>query len=268
MDPELREIEISKIYVSEANVRKIKISKGELESLVQSIKERGVLQPVIVVRRGDRYEMPVGQCRFIAAREAGKKTIPALIYEDMDQVSMRVISAIENLQRIKLEPADQAGAIHDLVREMGSPKAVAKALGRSEGWVRYWMGLRGLPDKIKDMLNKKELYTNEASKLRPLLKWRPPEEVVEIAEVIASIPKRSKARKRSVEFAKRKLFVTPEQLRKEASKESPLLKITIEISDTEMDALKRAAEDEDDTPQGIAHTIINAWLIENGYILK
>jgi ParB family chromosome partitioning protein len=268
MNPELKEIEISKIYVSELNVRKMKISKGELESLVQSIKQRGILQPVIVVRRGDKYELPVGQCRFLAAKEAGLKTIPALVYEDLSPADMRVISAIENLQRVNLSPADQAGAIYDLVKEMGSPKAVADALGYTEGWVRYWLGFRGLPDEIKTMVEKKELTTTEATKLRPLLKWKPPQEVVEIAKTIAKYPKKEETRKKAIQVARRIPFITKEELIQRAAEKKPLIILNIAISDAEMESLKRAAEDEDETPQDLAHRIINEWLIENEYLSK
>mgnify|MGYP001101791677 CR=1 FL=1 len=135
MKPKPAEIDISKIEVSESNVRKSKVTKGELESLAASIKEKGILQPVIVVRKGNRFELPVGQNRLLAAKEAGLNRIPAMVYDELSPAEMRVISAIENLQRVDLSPADRAAAVSDLVKELGSRKAVAKALGYTEGWV-------------------------------------------------------------------------------------------------------------------------------------
>ena len=270
MKPKFREIEVSKIYVSEANVRKMKITPGELESLVASIKEKGVLQPVVVVQRGDRYELPVGQCRYLAAKEAGLKKMPAMVYEDLSPVEMRVISAVENLQRINLSEADRAAAVSDLKREFGTNRAVAKALGYSEGWVSYMLGFKGLPDEVKEMVEEKKLTTQEAASLRHMLKWKPSKEVVEVAKEIAKIPKKDarsrETRKMAVKLAKRMPTLSREELIKRAVRKTSFIKFTVSISDTELDALKRASEDEDEAPEDLAHRIINEWLIANDYI--
>jgi len=263
-------IDISKIYVSEVNVRKIKATKGELDSLAASIKERGILQPVIVVKKGDRYELPVGQNRFLAAKEAGLDKIPAMIYDDLSPVDMRVISAIENLQKIDLDKADRAAAVSDLVRELGSNRAVAKALGMSEGWVSFMLGFKGLPEEVKTMVEEKELTTTEAASLRHMLKWKPRDEVIEIAKDIARIPKKDAAsreiRKKAVSIARRMPTISREELKERAEKKTPPLTLNISISDTELTALKRAAEEEDESPEDLAHRIINEWLAENDYI--
>lgn len=272
MKPKFQEIEVAKIDVSEANVRKMKLTKLELESLVASIKEKGVLQPVVVVQRGDRYELPVGQCRFLAAKEAGLKKIPAMIYEDMTVPEMRVISAIENLQRIDLSKADRAAAVADLKRELGTNRAVAKALGYSEGWVSYMLGFKGLPDEVKEMVEQKKLSTREAASLRHMLKWKPPDEVVEVAKEIAKIDKKDARsrdiRKTAVSLARRMPTISRKELKDRATRKASLIKITVSISDTELDALKRAAEDEDESPGDLAHRIINEWLVECDYLTR
>ena len=270
MKPKYQEIEIAKIFVSEANVRKMKATKGELESLVASVKEKGVLQPVILVKRGDKYELPVGQCRFLAAKKAGLKKIPAMVYDDISPVEMRVISAIENLQRIDLTQADRAAAVYDLKREFGTNKAVAKALGYTEGWVSFMLGFRGLPDEVKKMVEEKKLTTTEAASLRYMLKWKPPKEVVEVAKDIAKIPKKDvrsrEIRKTAISLARRMPTLSREELKERAVKKTSFIKFAVSISDTEMDAIKRAAEDEDETPQDLAHRIINEWLVDNDYL--
>lgn len=272
MKPKYEMIDISKIDVSEANVRKLKATKGELEPLVASIKEKGVIQPVIVVKKGDRFELPVGQNRFLAAKEAGLDKIPAMVYDELSPVEMRVISAIENLQRVDLSQADRAAAVSDLVKELGSRKAVAKALGYTEGWVSFMLGFRGLPDEVKTMVEDKKLNTTEAASLRHMLKWKTPQEVVEVAKTISEIPKKDSVsrekRKTAVEIARRMPTISPEELSKRVEKKTPLLTFNISISDTELDALKRAAENEDESPEDLAHRIINEWLVENDYIPK
>ena len=270
LKPKYEEIEISKIDVSEANVRKTKITKGELDELAASIKEKGVLQPVILVRRADRYELPVGQNRFLAAKKAGLDKIPAMVYDELSEPDMHVISAIENLQRINLSPADKAAAVHDLVREMGSRKAVAKALGYSEGWVSVQLGFRGLPDEVKKMVEEKKLNTREASSLRRMLLWKHPKEVVEVAKDISEYSRKEahsrEMREAAVSIVKRMPTISREELKKRVTKKVPLLTLKVSISDAELDALKRAAEDEDESLGDLAHRIINEWLVNNEYI--
>lgn len=272
LKPKYEEVEISKIYLSEANVRKMGVTKGELDELVASIKEKGVLQPVILVRRGDRFELPVGQNRFLAAKKAGLEKIPAMVYDDLSEPDMRVISAIENLQRINLSPADRAAAVHDLVRELGSRKAVAKALGYSPGWVSFQLGFKGLPDEVKKMVEEKKLNTTEAASLRFALKWKHPKEVVELAKDISEYSKKDarsrEMRKTTVALVKRMPTISRVELKKRVVKKVPLVTLRISISDTELGALKRAAEDEDESPGDLAHRIINEWLVENEYIPK
>jgi len=227
LKPKFQEIEISKINISDANVRKTKITKGELESLIASIKEKGVLQPVVLVRKGERYELPVGQCRLLAAKEAGLEKIPAMIYDELTPIEMRVISAIENLQRIDLSQADRAAAVYDLKRELGTNKEVAKALGYTEGWVSFMLGFRGLPDEVKQMVEQKKLTTTEAASLRHMLKWKSPKEVVEVAEVISKIPKKDaksrEVRKMAVSLARRMPTLSREELKERAIKKTSFL---------------------------------------------
>jgi len=272
MKPRFDMVDMSKIYVSEMNVRKMQATKGELDSLVASIKEKGVLQPVVVVKKGSKYELPVGQNRFLAAKQAGLDKVPAMIYDDLSAADMRVISAIENLQRIHLSEADRAGAVSDLVRELGSNRAVAKALGMSEGWVSFMLGFKGLPQEVKTMVENKDLTTTEAASLRHMLKWKPPGEVVEIAKDIAKIPRKDdvsrETRKAAVAIARRMPTISREELKERATKKVPLLTLNVSISDTELDALKRAAEQERESPGDLAHRIINEWLVENDYISK
>lgn len=272
MKPKFEEVEVSKIDISEANVRKSKTTEGELESLVASIKEKGVLQPVILVRKGDRFELPVGQNRLNAAKAAKLERIPALVYEELSKAEMRVISAMENLQRIDLGPADRAAAVYDLLRDLGSKQAVAKALGYSEGWVSFQLGIKGLPDEVKTMINEKKINTTEGSALKYMMKWSPPEEITRVAKIVAGYSKKNEIsrekRKAAVQIARTRPTITAEDLKERVEKKVPLLNLNISISEGEMAALRRAASLEDESPEDLAHRIINEWLVENQYVPK
>jgi ParB/RepB/Spo0J family partition protein len=269
LKPKFQEIEVSKIDISETNVRKSKTTDAELASLVASIKEKGVLQPVVLVRKGDRFELPVGQNRLNAAKAAELERIPAMVYEEMNEADMRVISAIENLQRIDLGPADRAAAVSDLLRELGSKQAVAKALGYSEGWVSYQLGIKGLPDDVKTMINEKKISTTEGSALKYMMKWSPPAEVTRVAKIVSEYSKKNEIsrekRKTAIQIARTRPTISADELKERVEKKVPLLTMNISISEAEMAALRRAANMEDETPEDLVHRILNEWLVQNEY---
>jgi ParB family chromosome partitioning protein len=268
---EFGEVELDKIDISDENVRKsidqmLENQQESFKALVKSIKEKGVLEPVIVVRKGKRYELPVGQCRTLAAREAGLKKIPAIIYEEMTSTEMKLISAVENLLRIDLSPVDKAGAVKDLVDQMGL-KQVVKRLGYSEGWVRYNLGVEGMPSGVKKLVEKGYLPSYEAAQLKPLLREKKPEEVTELAEAIVQLESASE-RVKAIRAVKRNPKITPKELKAEVKKTAPPFTVKIELSDAEREALQEAAMDHGSSPEDIAHTAISDWLKSNGYISK
>jgi ParB/RepB/Spo0J family partition protein len=269
--PRIGEVDLDRIDISDENVRKsvnemLENQKESFKALVNSIKVHGVLEPVVVVRRGSRFELPVGQCRTLAAREAGLKAIPAIIYDKMSPTEMKLISAIENLLRIDLNPVDKAAAVKELVDQMGLKQAV-KQLGYSEGWVRYNLGLDGMPSGVKKLVEDGELPSYEASQLKPLLKEKKPEEVTELASEIVKI-KSASDRVKAIRAVKRNPKITPRELKAEVKKNAPPFVIKIELSDSERDALQEAAADHGSSTEDIAHTAINDWLKSNGYISK
>ena len=99
---DVKDIEISKIVVSEQNVRK-DLSAGteeaNLADLANSIKEKGLLSPITVVQRGDHYELIVGQRRFLACKKLGYEKIAAIIRDESDDTDYLTISLIENIHR-------------------------------------------------------------------------------------------------------------------------------------------------------------------------
>jgi hypothetical protein len=142
----------------------------------------------------------------------------------------------------------------------------------SEGWVSFMLGFKGLPEEVKAMVEHKDLTTTEAASLRHMLKWKPPREVVEIAKDIAKMPKKDEVsretRRAAVAIARRMPTISREELKERVTKKVPLLTLNISVSDAELDALKRAAEQERESPGDLAHRIINEWLVENDYISK
>jgi ParB family chromosome partitioning protein len=122
--------------------------EASLAELTESIKERGVIQPVIVRRvGGERYELLAGERRFRASQQAGLAVIPAIVRDKDDPLE---IALIENLQREDLTPLEEAEALHGLAERHGySHRELAELLGKSRPYVSNVLSLLRLPDRVK-----------------------------------------------------------------------------------------------------------------------
>lgn len=122
-----------------------------IAELAESIKERGVIQPVLVRRVEDRYELLAGERRLRAARQAGLAVIPAIVREHDDPLE---IALIENLQREDLTPLEEAEALHGLAERHGySHRELADILGKSRPYVSNVLSLLRLPARVKHELH-------------------------------------------------------------------------------------------------------------------
>lgn len=128
--PVLMEIALDKLVVSPLNVRR---ALGDVAELVASIKEQGVLEPILVRPVGNRYEVIAGSRRYAASNQAGLKTIPAVVQEMTDTQAV-VRSLVENLQRGDLSLEERVEAYKKLQsldpQQYGSVRAVAKVIGK------------------------------------------------------------------------------------------------------------------------------------------
>jgi ParB/RepB/Spo0J family partition protein len=125
-----------------------------LNELAASIREHGVLQPILVRPVGpNTYQLIAGERRWRASRLAGQATIPALIEEIDDDTAME-IAIIENLQREDLTPLDEAGMYDRMVREHGySIRKLADKLGKDKGYLENRLRLADAPDEIRELVS-------------------------------------------------------------------------------------------------------------------
>lgn len=123
---------------------------GDLSGLVESIRENGIIQPIIVTEDGkDRYVIVAGERRYTAAKEIGLKTIPAIVRAFEEEKARKALQLIENIQRQELEPLDEANALYELIQNHGmTQKQLAKKLGISPAAVNQALRMRSLPDVI------------------------------------------------------------------------------------------------------------------------
>ncbi len=153
----VRDIPISKIQPNPSQPR-MTWHEETLKELAASIKEHGVLQPILVrpaadTAAGDHgYEIIAGERRWRASKLAGRDTIPAIV-ERFDDATALEIALIENLQREDLSPLDEAFIYTKMTSELGySIRGLASKLGKDKGYVENRLRLAGAPDDVREMV--------------------------------------------------------------------------------------------------------------------
>jgi ParB family chromosome partitioning protein len=147
----LREIPVAQISPNPHQPRK-SFDRVALEELQASIAEFGVLVPILVRPRGDRYELIAGERRWRASAALQRATIPAIVRQSNDRDSLE-IAIIENLQRENLNPLEEAAGFESLIDEYGlTQEDVALRLGKSRPAIANALRLLALSDGIKSML--------------------------------------------------------------------------------------------------------------------
>ena len=136
--------------------------KDALEQLAQSIREAGVLSPILVVENGSRYRIVAGERRFRASRIAGLSTVPCIVREMTTEQQMEA-ALIENLQREDLNPIEEASAIRSLMQECGyTQDQAAKKLGKSRPAITNSLRLLNLSREITDLVVTGDLTAGHA----------------------------------------------------------------------------------------------------------
>ncbi|MDF2939761.1 MAG: chromosome partitioning protein ParB [Gammaproteobacteria bacterium] len=137
----------------EADPNQPRKSFRNIEGLAESIKFKGIIQPIIVRPRNQdgKYIIIAGERRFHAAKMAGLSTLPCIIRDEED-ANILILQLLENDQRDNVSPFEEAAALSKLVENMGVSKAQAAAeLGRDPAWISIRLGLQGASQAIKDL---------------------------------------------------------------------------------------------------------------------
>ncbi len=280
------QVELSKLFVGRINVRK---NPGDVRDLADSIREKGVLEPVLARPVGTRYELVIGSRRFAAAKEAGLKRIPAVI-KDMGDEEAIVVSLIENVQRRDIEPEEEYDALMELrklnPKSYGSAEQLAKALGKSRRYVEDRINavevVRSLRKEVKADIEVKQAprpeerregvlpvkhatflhKAQEAPSVQELPRKEQFKKLTELAHTIADLP-RPEAENVVTHFV-----MAPQRSVERIVKEATSLhtvKLEVVLDPRVADALRRAAEDRGATMEAIAALALHSWLRQQGY---
>jgi len=158
------EIPIGEIDRNESQPRK-NFDEKALNELAESIKAKGIIQPIILVKRNNRYMIVAGERRWRAARIAGLKHVPAVVRDYTDQ-DVSEIAIIENLQREDLNPIESAMAIQDLIDKYTlTQEEVADKIGKSRSAVTNTLRLLSLPEELIELVKSNKLSAGHARTL-------------------------------------------------------------------------------------------------------
>jgi ParB family chromosome partitioning protein len=161
---DVQHIPLSKIVRNPAQPR-TKFDPGTIKELADSIRERGVLQPVLLRPSGDGYQLVAGERRFIATREAGFTSIPAIVRPLTDREAL-VISIIENVQREDLNPIDEARAYYRLATEYGlKHDEIGARVGKDRSTVSNIIRFNNLPQDVQKLIEADKLTAGHAKAL-------------------------------------------------------------------------------------------------------
>ena len=175
-------LKVSEIEPNREQPRK-QFNKDALEELAASIKEHGLIPPIIVQKKDGYYEIVAGERRWRAAKLAGIKEVPVII-KDYSSQELMEISLIENIQRQDLNPIEEAMAYKRLMDEYGLIQDdVAKKVSKSRSAITNSMRLLKLSDEVKEMLINEQLSSGHA---RALLSIDNPVEQTAIAQQVIS----------------------------------------------------------------------------------
>lgn len=157
------------------------IEQDSLEELISSIREHGILQPLVVTPKDGSYELIAGERRFQAAKILGLKTVPVIVREATEQQQLE-LALVENLQRKNLNPLEEAVAFQKLLDEFNlTQEAIAKRVGKSRSHIGNTLRLLTLPQEVKKAILDAKITEGHA---KAILSLETPAEQLQLLERI------------------------------------------------------------------------------------
>ena len=175
-------VSISEIHPN-PNQPRTHFNETELEELSESIRAHGVLQPLLVRKDDNGYEIIAGERRYQASKIAGLEEVPVVI-KDVDDQEMLQLALIENLQRSDLNPIEEAKGYRQLIKASGmTQEALSKAVSKSRSTITNSLRLLDLPQRVQDLLFEGKLTAGHA---RAILAVPFEEQRIKLAEKVVS----------------------------------------------------------------------------------
>ena len=204
---EIMELSVDELRPNPYQPRTV-FDEDALNELAESIKENGVIEPIIVKKSIKGYDVIAGERRLKASKIAGNKTIPAIIRQLSDD-KMAEIALLENLQRENLTALEEARAYKSLQEKLNlTQEQLAKKVSKSRSHITNMLGLLRLPNEVQDMIQEKKLTMGHA---RALSKLEDRDEIIKMADEIANeklsvrnVEEKSSEKKKKVETKRKR----------------------------------------------------------------
>lgn len=157
---------------------------GDLSELIASIAEKGIIEPIVVRQRGERFQIVAGERRYQASVQAGLRELPVVIRE-VDDSEVIELALIENLQRKDLTPFEEAEALHGLAERCGyTHEDLARRLGKSRTSITESLALASMPEDVRNLCRLADISSK--SLLLQVVRQDTPEKMTALVERIAS----------------------------------------------------------------------------------
>lgn len=201
------DLDIKDITANEDQARK-SFDPDRLKDLAKSIESYGVIQPIIVRKLDDKYEIIAGERRYRASKLAGKNTIPAII-KDLDDFQREKISLIENVQREDLNPYEEALAYKSIIEKYElTQEDLAKGLGKSRPYISNTIRLLRLDDRVLELLKDGKISYSIARELLSIQdKDAQYEKALEIVKNSLTVKDLTQKKKKKTKVKKTNIFL-------------------------------------------------------------
>ncbi|GAC1432066.1 MAG: ParB/RepB/Spo0J family partition protein [Thermoanaerobaculia bacterium] len=154
--------------------------EASIEELARSVREHGIVQPLVVTRVGDRFQLIAGERRYRAAQRAGLLTVPVVVKEMVKGGQALELALIENIQREDLNPIEEAAAYHQLHQEFGlTQEEISRRVGKERSTVANFLRLLKLPESVRRLLASGQISMGHARALLALDSAKKQEQLAE-----------------------------------------------------------------------------------------
>lgn len=222
-----KKLNISEIQPNESQPRK-RFTQGQMDSLVESIKEHGILQPIIVCPSSNGYKIIAGERRWRASKLLGLKDIPVLI-KDVDSKTILELALVENIQREDLNPIEKAQAFLELKNNFGlTQEQIAQKVGQDRSSIANLIRLLELPEEIQDFVSRGTISMGHA---RALLSLKDPKNQKNFCHTIVTNELSVRQTEDLIASTKKRTSQSPSKTANESNAAS--LKKTAQILDLE-----------------------------------
>lgn len=243
---EHREIPLGDIEVSPYNARNEEQYAG-IEELKNSIEKFGLISPVVVIEKKHqkgKFELIVGQRRYLAFEKLGRKTIPANVIGDLSKDEKTLVSFAENMHRRELNFNDTMAVCEALFDKYKGGKKeriiqISKDIGISISTISKYLGYKLIPEKVRDLVNQDKINRTQAAKITETF-WPDTKKIEAVAKELAG---RTRSEwKRALNYSKKKKSASVSEIVEAAEKTETTAKMTIEIDKDHVTQLQRIAD--------------------------